>query len=265
MKYVKSKGKKRTTGKRRVSKKKIVSVPKSVKSYVKSAIHRMAETKQSSVQLDVTGFNSSIGSTDLARLLPVIQQGVAQDTRLGSEIRPIKLVIRGYVLYNTGSYLPSRLLGVRMFMWQNKSVRSYATALSSTNVNLLDLGGDGSTFNGTPLNYNTPHNTDQFHFYCDKKFRIMKPFGYTNSSTGATAMTDVDKSLYHPFTITIKPGQNGFPSVLKYDNASGSNQYPTNFAPYWSIGYADLLNYSPDLLDAQLYGQFIATLYYEDM
>ena len=241
-----------------------ITIAPSIRSYVKETLHKAQETKMSSVTMSFVGFNSSIGSTDLARLLPVIQQGVAQNTRIGSEIRPIKLVVRGYCVYDSGTYLPATMLGVRIMMWQNKSVRSYATALSSVNVNLLDTGGDGTTYNGTPSNWITPHNSDQFHFYKDSKYKVFKSFGYSNTTTGATALTEINGSLFHSFTHTIYPGKNGFPSVLKYDNASGSNEYPTNFAPYWSLGYSNLLNYSPDLLDTQIYASYVSTLYYED-
>lgn len=264
MKYVKSKSKTRSTTKRRVSKKKVSIVPRSVKSYVKSVVHRMAETKMASVTMNLTGFNSSIGTTDVTKILPIITQGTAQNNRIGSELKPLKLVIKGYFIYNTQSYLPAQLLGARMFIWQNKQVRSYGTSLLTTNMNLLELGGDGFPFTGYLLDYDSPQNRDEFYFYSDKKAKVMKPYGYTNSSTASTAMTDVNSSLYHSFSITLKPGSPGFPTSLKYDNASGSNQYPTNFAPYFSIGYCNLVNNSIDVVDTQIYASFVSTLYYED-
>lgn len=263
--YTKKKNTKKAY-KKKASKKLSIApaIQNSIKSYVKSTLHRAAETKMASVTLTMTGFNSSIGSSDLARLLPVIQQGVAQNTRIGSEIKPVKLVVRGYCVYHSDSYYPAVMLGVRIFMYQNKSVRSYATPLSSVNVNLLDNGGDGTTFNGTVANWLSPHNTDQFNFYKDSKYKVFKSYGLTDTSVAVNSLTEINGSLFHSFTHTIYPGKNGFPTTLKYDNASGSNEYPTNFAPYWSLGYANLLNYGPDALDTQINASFVSTLYYED-
>lgn len=261
MKYAKS-GIKLKPKTKRTTKKKKVAVPLAIKSYVKSALHRTAETKMSSFVLGLTGFNSGIGLSDYYKLMPVITQGVAQNSRVGSEIKPIKLVIRGYAIYNSYAYINATMLGARMFIFQEKQVKSYG--VSPNNINLLDYGGDGVAYTGTALDYIAPHNKDSFHFYADKKHKVLKPYGYTNNITGSQSMTDIESSMYMPFVITLKPGSNGFPTTLKYDNTSGSNQYPTNFAPYWCLGYSNLLNFSPDIVDAQISASFTSTLYYED-
>lgn len=263
MKYVKSKSKSRSTTKRRVSKKK-TGLSLAVKSYVKSAIHRTAETKIASTTQAINTYNSGItSSSDFLKLLPIITQGVAQNSRVGSEIKPIKLVVRGYLVYNSYSNANATMLGPRMFLMQQKQIRSYANGI--TNFDLLDLGGDGTNFTGAALDFVSPHNKDAFYFYADKKTKMLKPYGYTNNISSSTSMSDIPSNLFYPFTITIRPGSNGFPATLKYDNASGSNQYPTNFAPYLAMGYCNLLNFSPDVIDAQVSMEFISTLYYEDV
>lgn len=262
MKYVKSSNKKRPTTKKRTIKKK-VSVPLAVKSYVKSAIHRTAETKIASTTQSINTYNSGItSSSDFLKLLPVITQGVAQNSRVGSEIKPIKLVVRGYLVYNSYANANATMLGPRVFLMQQKQIRSYANGI--TNFDLLDLGGDGINFTGAALDFVSPHNKDAFYFYADKKTKMLKPYGYTGTISSSTMMTDIPSNLFYPFTVTIKPGSNGFPSLLKYDNNSGSNQYPTNFAPYLAMGYCNLLNFSPDVVDAQVSMEFVSTLYYED-
>lgn len=229
------------------------------------AIRRSQETKIASTQYGFTALNSGISAVgDLIAVLPTINMGSGQDNRIGSSIRPTKLIIRGYVVYNTASsygYLDSKLLGCRLMVFQDKATRAYQNSV--TNFNLLDLGGAGITFTGTPLNFTTPHNNDQFKFYADRKFKIMKPFGYTNvaSPDFSTTMTSMDGSLYRPFTIVI--GAKHLPAQLLYDTTDSTNQ-PTNFAPYLACGYCDLLNSAPDVTNTQISITFTSTLFYKD-
>lgn len=242
-----------------------LSVPLSVKSYVNKTIKRNEETKMSSVQYTLANFNSSIASTaDLITLLPQVGVGVNQNNRIGNAIRPIKMVITGYVVYNSPAVAlnsDARLLGARLFCFQDKTTRSYANNIY--NYNLLNLGGTSATFAGSPLDWCSPHNSETFIWYADKKMRIMKPYGYTNNTLpGSTnAITGMDNSLFHPFTITLTQKQ--LPAVLKYDQGD-SLSYPTNFAPYIGLGYADLLNNSPDITTTQLAMTFNCTLYFKD-
>jgi len=231
------------------------------------AIRRNIETKIVSTQYGLTSFNSSIGATtDLIKCLPDIIQGSGQNNRIGHEIRPLKLVIRGYVAFNTDSvggstYQDAVQLGGRLFCFQDKANRCYTQAI--VNYNLLDAGGTSAQFAGTAMNFVVPHNSDQFMFFADKRMRIQKPFGWTNnvSPSSTNAITSMNPSLFHPFTITFTQKQ--LPAVFKYDETMSSS-FPVNFAPYIALGYADLLNKSPDVSTVRLNMEFCSTLYYED-
>ena len=232
---------------------------------VKQILNRNEETKIVSTTLAYTGFNSSITATgDALTVLPQVPQGVSQSGRIGSAITPLKLVIRGYIVYRADAYQPAVMLGGRLFCWSDKTVSNYAISTSAGQLfNLLDAGGTSQTFDGTVTRYELPHNTDQFRFYADKKFRVLKPFGYTNTlgTSSTTAIASMDKSMYHPFTITIPASK--MPKMLKYDSTLSAN-YPTNFAPYLSLGYCDLMTYGPDVTPTQLGMSFTSTLYYKD-
>ena len=127
----------------------------------------------------------------------------------------------------------------------------------------MDVGGGGSAYTGTAIQYLLPHNNDEFTFYADKRMKFLIPFGLTNNTlpTSTNACTSMDNSLFHPFTITLT--QKHMPSVLKYDS-SVSPIKPTNFAPYLALGYSDLFNASADTALTQLQMEFSATLYYKD-
>lgn len=254
--------------KRKWSKKTSRQVSAPVKSYVNRLIRRNEETKMSTNQYGLTSFNSGINSSgDLITVLPQIAVGTGQNNRIGNKIRPIRLEITGYVVYNAnyllGStfYQDAHLLGARLFCFQDKTSRSYANGIY--NYQLLNLGGSSSNFTGTALNFVAPHNNDQFKFFADKRMKILKPFGYVNnaSPSTSTAITGMDNSLFHPFKIVIT--QKDLPAVLTYDQTDDL-VYPTNFSPYIALGYAFLLNNQPDTTLTQLAMEFNATLYYKD-
>jgi len=240
------------------------SVPRSIKSIVSKAISRNLETKMASTQYALTAFNSSINTAgDFITVLPSILQGSGQGARIGASIKPVKLVIRGYITYKTDFVQGARMLGTRLFCFQDKSQKSYPTVTAAgPNYQLLDIGGSTTNFTGQAIQYMMPHNTDLYNWYADKKHIIRKPFGYTNSlsPTATTDITGMDPSLYKPFTITIPASK--MPN-LKYDDTL-STGYPVNFAPMIGLGYCDLLGYTADTTLTQISMEFVATLYYKD-
>jgi len=243
--------------------KKRVAKKQSLVKLVKQIVMKNEETKMVSTTYNFTAFNSAINAIgDYIGVLPPVLNGNGQNARIGAEIKPIKLVIRGYIAYRTDTYSGARMLGTRLFCFSDKSVSNYAVSTSAgQNYRLLDLGGTTSNFDGTALSYMQPHNTDAFKWYADKKHNIMKPVGLTNTLTGSADILCMDKSMYKPFTITIQGSK--LPSSLKYDDSLSTNQ-PVNFAPYIAVGYCDLLNYIPDTATTQIGMEWVATLYYKD-
>lgn len=232
---------------------------------VKQIVQKSIETKQISNQYTITAFNSGInGAGDQMTVLPPISVGAGQYQRVGSTIKPIKLVIRGYIQYKTDNNAGARMIGVRQFCYSDRTVSTYnSNNLAGGNYQLLDTGSSSSNFTGTTLNFNTPHNNDQFKFYADRKHVIMKPYGLTNtlSPTASTDLTAVDKSMFKPFVITIPASK--MPANLKYDDTNSLTQ-PVNFAPFLSIGYCDLLGYTADTTATQIVMTWVSTLYYKD-
>ena len=232
---------------------------------VKQIVLRNQETKQISNQYTLTAFNSGInGAGDQMTVMPPIGLGTGQYQRIGSSIKPVKLVIRGYIQYKSDANAGARMIGVRQFCYSDRTVSTYNTnTLAGGNYQLLDTGSSSGNFTGTTLNFNTPHNADQFKFYADKKHVIMKPYGLTNtlSPTASTELTAVDKSMYKPFVITIPASK--MPASLKYDDTNSLTQ-PVNFAPFLSVGYCDLLGYTADTTATQIVMTWVSTLYYKD-
>lgn len=233
------------------------------------ALRRNIETKIATAKGSWTAYNSSIGATgDLQAIIPVIQQGTAQNQRLGVEIRPKKLVIRGYFAFNADAvnnsiyYQQAMMLGARLLVFQDKTTRYYSNSIY--NFNLLDDGGSPTSYNGTVINHLLPHNSDQFTFFYDKSTKILKPFGYINSvaPTNANEITSFNTTMFHQFTITLSAKD--LPAVFKYDDGASPSNYPLNFAPYMALGYCDLMNKPADTAVTRLAMDWTATLYYED-
>lgn len=245
--------------------KKVSNVPASIKSFVSRSIQRNEETKISTNQYGLTNFNSGINSSsDLITVLPVCVQGTGQNNRIGNKIRPIRLEITGYVIYQSNaltSNQDARMIGARLFCFQDKTSKAYSNNIY--NYQLLNLGGTSSNYTGTALNFVAPHNNDQFRFFADKKMKFLKPFGFTNNTTpsASNAITGMDSSMFHPFKIVLTQKQ--LPALLCYD-ATDDGNFPTNFSPYIALGYSDLLNYSADITSVQLAMEFNATMYYKD-
>lgn len=250
---------------RKWSKKTSRKVSAPVKSYVNRVIRRNEETKFSTNQYGLTSFNSGISSSgDLITVLPQIVVGTGQNNRIGNKIRPVRLEITGYVIYYAaaiGTYNDARMLGARLFLFQDKTSKSYSNSIN--NYQLLNLGGSSANFTGTALNWVSPNNSQQFKFYADRKMKICKPFGLTNNTTPSStnAITGMDPSMFHPFKIVLT--EKDLPAVLIYDQTDDL-AYPVNFSPYMALGYADLMNAAADTTTSQISMEFNATLYYKD-
>lgn len=237
------------------------AVPKSLAMAVKSQIQRSQETKVVSSQLAYTSFNSGINATgELYRLLPAIGQGSAGNQRIGDKIKPVRLVIKGYVNYRTESFANSENLIARLFAFQDKQVRCF-TNVASTSLNLLDPGASPKQFTGNLLNVVEPHNGDQFTFFYDKKHNFYKGHGQDNLtiSGSTTNIISANASTCWFFQFTIPASK--MPKSLVFEEGSTN---VINFNPLIALGYAYNMNDSPDTASTQLGLTFTSALYYKD-
>jgi len=270
----------RTYGKRKFSRKGKRSAfrKKGRKTVTKSMLYRAlgnsSETKIATTTAALTEFNSGIGSTgDSVSFLPGVLVGTGGGARIGHKIQPVSLNIQGYVAFNSYGVdadiykKDAHLLGIRLFIYENKTDKSYQNNIAD--YNLLTNGADSSSFTGMPIQFNAPVNWDMFKFYADKKHIMRKGFGWTDMYAVASAqvtptytMSHIDSSLYWPFNITLTAKD--LPAKFVYDT-SESTSFPINFAPKISLGYAHLLGFQgPDIGIPLIRMQWVATLKYKD-
>eukprot|EP01041_Mallomonas_annulata_P010264 gene10264-21417_t len=103
------------------------------------AINRNIETKKSFSSYSLTAFNSGISAVaDLLTVIPPVNLGTGEDERVGTQISPVKLVIKGYITYacdvlDNIADIQAKIILERLFLFQDKAIRQYGNSSSSSN------------------------------------------------------------------------------------------------------------------------------------
>lgn len=259
------KGGKARRGKR--SQKKSAKPSKSFAKKVQAVIHKDVETKSAVTLFPFTNFNSGIGvAGDIMQTIPNISQGITDSSRIGDQIRAMKLRIKGHLImaqnYNT---LNSARIGVRLMLVQPKAYASldaiqagFGTWMST----LLKKGSASTQFTGIVSDLYADINREQITVYYDKVIYMTLPYIQTATGTTSvnTAVTQDLRSTVRFFNIK-KSLRN---KLLKYDSAYNSALTPVNYSPVLLCGYVHLDGSSPDTVDTQVGVQFDSYLDYED-
>lgn len=235
---------------------------KSMTSAISKLIHKNVESKQAYHERATASYNSTINSTgDCTRVLPTINQGVTDATRIGDQLRAQSLVVKGAIVYNPstgqyGTYANARI-AVRMMIVQPKQysnlddVQSYAGAWTAL---LLKKGAATSAFNGTLADLWAPINTDMITKYYDRVFYMDAP--YQQTAVGSNLMGRSTRL----FSVSLKLRN----KVLKYDNSVSGGGQPTNYAPVLIMGYTHLDGSAADTLTTALQLTYDTVFNYED-
>ena len=233
--------------KKAVSKSKGLKVKKSVinpvlRSYVNRIVKKQEEVKffTGSVaykqSLLGSGFNTTgnFGFNSSSSIIPVIQQGVGQQQRIGNKINTKGyLLLRGHVLAlptsSTTNPYANMPFYVRIVVWRQKQ-----SLTTNSNTQILDngLGAGGNDFDGTLDDMMVPYNTDRFQIGATRTF-MMQP----NSTVGTYSSENLGK---YPCTKFLKIYVK-VPKVLTFNDASLD---PTNARWYVSAG---IVNANGDL------------------
>lgn len=202
--------------------------------------------------IGTTAFTANISSTaEIYALLPPIQEGPDSWNRIGDYIAPVKaridldLLVRGDPNANTFDYM------VHVFLLTSKSVKNLANYTAIPITFLLDNGqGSAAPFDGTAKNSQMPIDRKEFNVIHHKKIRLCTPQGLNNggnivSTNGMAAVTAGNgMNGYGRLSLSWKP-----PKKLSYN--LGSDEYPTNYAPFLCIGWvqnSQLANSTPDTI-----------------
>lgn len=215
---------------------------------VKKMIHRNMENKLAGTQYGVQ-FNAQINSAgDAYGLLPSISNGTGDNARVGNRINPRGLLVTVQVYITDTSLIPpSTVFLPRILVLQQKSQTGYQPGLSVDFSKLLDHGQGEGSFTGDLMSYRSPINTDCFHVYQDIKTKLC--LGNGNGDENPNIISKVFK-----FWVPC-------PKTLLYGDAQ---QYPQNFAPFITMGYATGQNVVTPPESTFVTMDWTSTLYYED-
>lgn len=185
-------------------------------------------------------YDAPITNNDIYQLLPPIVQGTASNQRIGDKIRPKSMRVN-FVLTTNNAETSSLIAQVRLLVLQDKSIKSVLALQPITGVQpgspvgteLLQYGGTLQGFQGLPSDVMARVNRERYSVIKDVQREVIKGAGrgpisanaYTGDQVYVTGQTT------HRFTVVVPT-----PAVLKYSNQT--DQFPTNFAPFFVLGYA---------------------------
>lgn len=201
---------------------------KSMVNLIRSVINKEAQTKYCNTVSSQINFNSSIDST--AEMYPVFPQlaiGYQNDkSRVGNEIKPMKLQIKGLVKITNTATMPQPKYAYIYFL-EDKHQKD-ATLGASSSFFLSD-GGTPTQFTGTWATASLPVDTN--HFRLIRRIRVRLTQNFASGST-QNGVVDPNGTIYREFTFNIPMKRR----ILKYDN-SGTSVLPNNLNYVWCCGY----------------------------
>jgi len=177
-----------------------------VKLYVKKALARNIENKAKDVEYTSKNFSSIIDDTSIVNLLPNIQQGTTESTRIGNKIKPKRLSLRMSITLAPISGLitnPSPTY-VDIYIFKTKYQNNWDGAISAADMNeFLQNDSSSQQYTGAVLDGMRPLNTDVFK-QCIHKRIMLYNAGSAVAHYGATASINPNRMLTFNLTGFIK-------------------------------------------------------------
>jgi len=215
-----------------------------MKAVAKKVIRDQAEDKYITRFAQTSGlpryFNGMITASDIYYLLPPIIQGTASNQRIGNKIRPTRLRV-DFVLTVNGAFDANLLLHTRLMVLRDKTINSTLELIplpgtqpgTPVATELLDIGGGTSGFNGEPGLIMARINKERYTVIRDVQKEVCSGSGLTPQASNSFAGTQtfVSGAQAHRFSVVI-------PTPKTFNYSLETDQYPTNFAPFFVLGYA---------------------------
>lgn len=271
--YPKKSFKGRKGTKARGTKRSAPAPSKSFSQAVTTVIKRSQETKyvsdalfnnsSSPTQLATfVGFNGPIASTsEMYACIPRLSQGVGDHQRIGNQIRPTSLRVKGIVSLQSNSRDSSHAV-VDIYFCTSKVIKSELRSASVLINKLLNLGdGNNTDYDGTTLKAEMPINTSEFTLLKHKRIILQKsadsPNSYADISTAAVSVASQPYAKHFDVKIPM-------PKTLTYQ--TDANTTPSTYYPFMVIGwnFGDNNGGSYPALPGQVNVQAQSFMYYKD-
>jgi len=220
---------------------------------MRKMINRTQEDKFRGWQiLAGTVFNNNISaSPELYPVILDIPEGTAYNQRLGNQVRPKYLTVKGMIAIDKSVDYPIDL-ECRAFLLTDKSHKTNVDVQNRSDVNhLLDDGISTGPFpyDGTVKNHLALVNREQYTVLKDKRFKL-------SHNIFAASQAEFTRPEYHRFSWTVKV------PTLKFDSDAGDTA--TNFAPFFALGWVQPNNYEATSITTPVSVVLTSVLHYED-
>lgn len=221
-------------------------------------------------------------NTDILQLIPFVAQGTADNQRLGDQITPVGLIVKGAVRVRYPSLHPATTayqatnIKVCLFVLQHVSLKDYGNLYTSNKFDQLLENGEQATNrfygNSTSIRQSI---AKQYYRVLKRKVITLRYagsdlVGTAGSLPGPTSMNSIANShtWYADYTLNLSKS---LPKTLKYPENSTpavTVNEPTNSSIFMCMGYYRM-DESPDLTDvatnSDIEQTYISHLTWKDM
>lgn len=212
--------------------------------------------------------------TDIFQLIPAVAQGNSDNQRLGDQITPTSLTVKGEVRVRKQNILDANVpldIKVVIYVLQHVSLKDYTNLYSQNNFNQLLETGENSTvrFYGNSVSPKLKV-ANQYYRVLKRKIITLRHAGVTNYTGGLNYAVSQANAHNWFGEYTFSLGKH-LPKTLKYpeNSVTGTTlNEPTNSSIFMCMGFYDQ-NENPDLTVVPTNGQleqfYVSQLTWKDM
>jgi len=169
--------------------------------------------------------------------LPNITRGTGEADRIGNQIKPLNLNIKGYLFYKpsaaTGNYNSAQSrVAVRMIVCQPKQFSNQTNASSTSWFgNLLQKGNTTTFWTGKLSDVHAIVNKEAITVYSDRTYYMSTTEVAQATAVGYYMIENKNATKFFNINIPVK-------KTLMYDDNTTSGLQPTNWSPQIICGFS---------------------------
>lgn len=183
-------------------------IPKGLKSYINKTVQSLAE-KKLNVAAAIITLTTAITTTPVGlNLVPRVDQGAAQNQRIGNDIRVKTAVIRGNITCNPYNATKNPVVGpiiVKLWLCRYKSANTSSLLQTNIDTSFFETGSGAQGFTGNITDLTLFPNNDSWEILESKEYKLgagsvsatftAATYAFDNSPVTAHFQMDVAKYL----------------------------------------------------------------------
>lgn len=193
--------------------------------------------------------NGSLAAADYNPGMPALTQGTDDYQRVGNVVKPKSIAVSVKVALNPQNVQACSLLGV-IYYGTSKDEKNWGANSPAGNGQILDEG-DGTTtaWSGVKYQLNNPIERHQYNL---KRivFRLSKTTGIQNGDISGATVEQGNFSTSNGLSVKNFMLRFKAPASLQYKSSTAT--FPTNFAPFWGIGFCHADGSALEVADKEL-------------